>query len=183
MRIVQGRFKGRNIKVSDKGVRPVSDRVKEACFSVLRDILPNAIVFDMFSGSGALAFESISAGAKSAVLTDNSKNSIDVIRKNIKTLGLETNTELYLFDAILFIEKLAAKKARFDIIFIDPPYSKGLVNKALQAIMRYDILAPFGYIVCFAYAKDEISADIQNVSLVYEKLYGQTRFLVYNNLK
>ena len=178
MKILGGEFKARNITVP-QGVRPVSLRVKKSCFDILKGELEQKRVLDLFAGSGSLGIEAISRGARQAVFTDSSPKSIAVIRKNLSSFAINDKSKTYVKKALAAIKGFAAKNEQFDIIFLDPPYYKGMLRKALQALEEYDIVAPSGYLVCFCYRKDEILEQSDKFTVVVEKKYGQTIILIY----
>lgn len=101
-------------------VRPASDRVREAIFSALSTFVQEATVLDLFAGSGAYVFESLSRGAKSALLIEKSPDTFQCIKANIQKLKLDAQCKLIKDDALRFVGQAPQK---FDLIFVDPPYS------------------------------------------------------------
>ncbi len=137
MRIVGGRLKGRTLKTpAEEGLRPTSDRLRETLFNVLAhaydDPVEGAQVMDLFAGTGALACEALSRGARFALIVDDSAQSRGLIRENVTTLGLGGVTRLLRRDAT----KLGAAPTgeRYNLVFLDPPYGKGLGELALIAL-------------------------------------------------
>ena len=178
MRIFGGRFKGRNIIVPS-GIRPVSLRVKKSCFDILREEIQDKRILDLFGGSGSLGIESLSQGAKEAIFLDSDRRCVAAIRKNLNSLGLNPQQKVILKDSASGIKDFFTYKESFDIIFLDPPYHSGLLTKALQLLEEYDIVAPSGYVVTFCYSKDDFVQARRGFSLIVEKKYGQTLFLIY----
>lgn len=178
MKILRGNFKGRNIKATSN-IRPLALRVRKACFDILDDEIQDKVVLDLFAGSGALGIESLSCGARKAVFVDLKKACVDTIKKNLTLFRLMPLAQICLKDAFAAVKDFHAKGIRFDIIFIDPPYYKGMLKKALQALDKYDILAPSGYIVGFCYSKDSFIQEGTNFSLILHKKYGQTSVFIY----
>ncbi|PYP39921.1 MAG: 16S rRNA (guanine(966)-N(2))-methyltransferase RsmD [Gemmatimonadetes bacterium] len=121
LRIIAGEFKGRRIKTPTGKVRPTSDRVREAWFSILQQSLPAARVLDLFAGSGALGFEALSRGAVSVDFVENGKASLAAIRDNATTLNVGDRVTIHRSDALRFAERL--QPAQYDIAFADPPYA------------------------------------------------------------
>lgn len=178
MKIITGEFKGRNIEVPPD-VRPVSMRVKESCFSMLGSEVQAKNILDLFAGSGSLGLEAISRGAAQAVFIDSNFRSLNIVRDNISSLGLDQRAKSYLkkeSDAIKAFERAGAS---FDIVFLDPPYYEGLLIKALQQLEEYDILTPSGYLVGFCSIKDDFLENSKVFSLIVHKKYGKTRLLIY----
>lgn len=138
MRIIGGKDSGRKIQSpkSDR-TRPSSDRLKESLFNILRGQIKGASCLDLFAGSGALGLEMISRGAEFVYLCDNSRESQRIIEENIKDLGYEDKTRLLKTDfrKVLKREYLSG---HIDLIYIDPPYNKGLEEEALDLILTSD---------------------------------------------
>lgn len=178
MRIVSGQLKGRKIVAAGK-TRPVSERVRKSCFDILGDEVRDKKILDLFAGSGALGLEALSRGAKESTFVDLSNLAKKAIKKNIISLDLEAETHLYLNDAFLAIEDFNARGQMFGLVFLDPPYHRQMLTKALQRISEYAIVSPSGYIVAFCYQKDDLVTEISGFSLEVNKKYGQTVFLIY----
>src|SRR5881396_2685570 len=122
LRIIAGEFKGRRLKTptTDK-VRPTSDRVREAWFSILQQSIPDARVLDLFAGSGALGFEALSRGAVAVDFVEHHQASLAAIRDNAATLKVEDRVTIHRMDALRFAERL--QPAQYDVAFADPPYA------------------------------------------------------------
>ncbi|MFA7677304.1 MAG: 16S rRNA (guanine(966)-N(2))-methyltransferase RsmD [Candidatus Omnitrophota bacterium] len=178
MKILGGQYRSRQIKVPF-GIRPVSLRVKKACFDILAGELPGTRVLDLFSGSGSLGLEALSRGAEQAVFVEAKASCADAIRKNIAALGLGSKSRVYQRKTLEIIEYFFKQGEKFDCLFMDPPYYKGMLRKALQALEEYDIVTPSGYVVAFGYIKDEIIEESRVLSLIDKRIYGQTIVLIY----
>ena len=139
MRIISGNARGIKLETLD-GVdtRPTLDRVKEPLFSIIQGYIIDAEVLDLFSGSGALALESLSRGAKSAVLCDKSRKAAEIIKRNIQKTHFDKATELLIKDYKKALDELKNKK--FDIIFLDPPYKTNFGIDAIKTIMENEML-------------------------------------------
>jgi 16S rRNA (guanine(966)-N(2))-methyltransferase RsmD len=119
MRVVGGELGGRRLVAPpsrSREVRPTAERVREALFSILGDRVEGARVLDLFAGTGALAVEAMSRGAESAVLVDRDP---ELATRNVEALGLERGTEVVGADALAYLRRA---RARFDLVFCDPPY-------------------------------------------------------------
>jgi 16S rRNA (guanine966-N2)-methyltransferase len=138
IRIIAGEFKGRRLKTpaSDK-VRPTADRVREAWFSILQHYIRGARVLDLFAGSGALGFESLSRGAVSADFVEVHRASLTVLKANAETLRVEDRVTIHRVDGLRFAEGL--RRSEYDVAFADPPYA-GDQAALLVALFR---LTPF----------------------------------------
>ncbi|MDQ6829152.1 MAG: 16S rRNA (guanine(966)-N(2))-methyltransferase RsmD [Gemmatimonadota bacterium] len=131
MRIVAGRWRGRRIGVpAGLDIRPTADRVREAWMSIIQHDIPGARVLDLFAGTGALGIEALSRGAEHADFVEQSTASIDVLRKNLETVGAGAAASVHRADALKFIERLAA--ATYEITFADPPYRQGLATALVE---------------------------------------------------
>ena len=145
MRIISGKFKSRKLK-APKDIKPTKDSVKETIFNIIGDRIKNAVVLDLFAGSGTLGLEALSRGAYRLYLVDRN---IKAIKKNIETLSsnLYENIEIFKRDAFSFIQRAKKKGLEFSFIFADPPYYQGLAKKCLHKIYKYDILQSNGFII------------------------------------
>ncbi|WP_028957021.1 16S rRNA (guanine(966)-N(2))-methyltransferase RsmD [Sulfitobacter sp. 20_GPM-1509m] len=137
MRIIAGTWRGTALAHVGKGdtgahLRPTSDRVRESLFSILtsRGVIDGARVLDLFAGTGALALEAVSRGAVQAVLVENGRVGQQLITENIKKLHAEDTTTLMRNDATRLGAWIAAP---FDLVFLDPPYGKGMGDSALRS--------------------------------------------------
>lgn len=136
MRIVGGAFRGRALATPrSDAIRPTSERTREAVFNVLAhnhpDRLEGARVLDLFAGTGALGLEALSRGAAHCLFIEESAEGRGLIRTNVETLGLQGRTRIFRRDAARLGD--AGTIAPFDLVFADPPYGKGLAERALAA--------------------------------------------------
>ena len=150
MRIVAGAFRGRRISgPSGEGLRPTSDRLREAIFNVLAhsygDPVAGARVIDLFAGTGALGLEALSRGAAFALFVDDGAEARALIRENIAALGLGGVTRIYRRDATRLGP--AHPLAPFSLAFLDPPYGKGLAEQALASARDGGWLSPEALVV------------------------------------
>ncbi|HET7457062.1 MAG TPA: 16S rRNA (guanine(966)-N(2))-methyltransferase RsmD [Gemmatimonadaceae bacterium] len=128
MRIVAGRWRGRNIAApAGEKVRPTSDRVREAWMSIVSHDLPGATVLDLFAGSGALGLEALSRGAERADFVEVAAPSLAALRANVAALGAGEAAVVHRADALRFIAPLGAHA--YDVAFADPPYKLGLAEQ------------------------------------------------------
>lgn len=146
MRVVAGKYRGKNLaSPKDDRVRPTTTRIKETLFNVLQGYSRDAVVLDLFAGSGALGIECISRGAKEVVFVDNNKDSIELVRKNLQ--GIDGNFKVVNSDFSGVLRSAYVTGKKFDMIFVDPPYASGLGELALGLIFDLDLLADGGVIV------------------------------------
>lgn len=132
MRVITGSARGRKLEtLAGDEVRPTTDMVKEAVFSIIQFQVQGRAFLDMFAGSGQMGIEALSRGAREATFIDMRRDAVSVIRKNLETTGFEDKAQIVNADAPSFV-KSSAKK--FDVAFVDPPYNKGLAAKALSVL-------------------------------------------------
>lgn len=176
MRIISGCRRGRKLyDFEGMDVRPTTDRVKESVFNMISDYICGAEVLDMFAGTGALSFEMLSRGAAHAVLTDKDKRSIDIINKNMHALDFAAKCNV-VTESCFDYAKHCGKK--FDVIFLDPPYNKGLIEPALMAIADNKLLYDDGIVVLESDDTD-FHGNIPGLELFKQKRYGRTYITIY----
>jgi 16S rRNA (guanine966-N2)-methyltransferase len=128
MRIIAGRWRGHRLRtVKGKGVRPTTDRVREAWMSALAPSIPEARVLDLYAGSGALGLEALSRGATEVVFVEKNRRALQVLRDNIETLGAGDRCTAIAGDALSYIGGLEAMD--FDVALADPPYEEGIAAR------------------------------------------------------
>ena len=143
IRIVSGKLKGRKIYFQDsEGLRPTADRTKETLFNWLMFKIHNKNILDLFAGSGNLSFESLSRGAAQIELIEKEPRTFKTILENISQLNAE---EINALNQDSF-DYLTSTKKKFDIVFIDPPFNKKLVQKTIDIISEREILNPEAYV-------------------------------------
>ena len=150
MRVVGGRLKGRNLAApASRDIRPTADRLRESLFNILIHAYDNPIadarVLDLFAGTGALGIEAVSRGAKFALFVDNGAEARALMRNNVEALGLGGATKIYRRDATLLGP--AHPVEPFTLVFLDPPYAKGLAEKALVSLRDGGWLTPGALLV------------------------------------
>ncbi len=184
MRIIAGRFRGKKIhSPDDDTIRPTSDRVREALFSILASRLPAGFadikVLDLFAGTGALGLEALSRGAQLAAFVDNGVQARGIIRSNIEFFGVGGQSKLLKRDAANL--GTAEKFLPFDLVFLDPPYGQGLAEKALMSANRGNWIAPGALIV----VEESRSSDfevLQDFELIDRRDYGQTSIWILTQI-
>jgi 16S rRNA (guanine966-N2)-methyltransferase len=178
MRVVSGKFRGRALATpADMRVRPTSDKVRQAIFNILehRDFengftLENAAVIDLFAGTGALGIEALSRGAKFCLFVDDDADSRALQRQNVESLGLTGVSKIWRRDAGDLGPLNTGSGGPFNLAFLDPPYHKGLAQKALASLRNGNWLAKDAIILAET-AEDE-ALDAPGYSLLDERIYG-----------
>lgn len=175
LRVITGSARGRRlIALEGDDVRPTTDKVKEALFSIIQFEIEGRKVLDLFAGSGQLGIEALSRGAKSAVFVDASRRSIEVIKENIENTGFTKSAVVLNTDAISFA---ATRAEKYDIAFLDPPYRTGLLQRALPLVSG--IMNEGGVIVCEAPFDEEIPEKAGDFVMTKEYKYGKIKLATY----
>lgn len=176
MRVIAGIKRGLKLfEFEGSLIRPTTDRVRENIFNIIAFHVYDSNVLDLFCGTGALSIEAISRGAKSAVLCDIAKNSLDLAKKNANHAQF---SDKCIFNQMSGVDFLKTTKSKFDIIFLDPPYNSGLAEKALSLIFEKDVLTDDGIVVLERDETDDFS--FSDAHLVKEKKYGRTKIGIYS---
>lgn len=180
MRIVSGEFRGRAIKAPPgDATRPTSDRARQAVFNILEHApwapeLRNARVIDLFAGSGALGFEALSRGAAFCVFVETDEAARGAIRENIDTLHLFGRVRVHRRDATDLGKRPAGDGAPFDIAFLDPPYGKGLGERALAGLADGGWLRA-GAVVMLEKGVEEEDVALPGFEVLDTRDYGAAR--------
>lgn len=155
MRVVAGRLGGRRLRtVPGRGTRPTADRVREALFAILGERVTGARVLDLFAGTGALAIEALSRGARSAVLVEPDARAASVIRANLEALGLAASARVRRTRAETYLRRPGGEP--FDLVFLDPPYAFPVGTLAgLLARLAVGFLAPGAVVAVESSARAE----------------------------
>ena len=142
-----------------QGIRPTTQKVKQALFNILADRIKNAKVLELFAGSGNLG--------------------IDAIRQNLKRRDFLEAAEIKRLDFEKALSSFAKKEERFDLIFADPPYEQRLGEKILQKVSQCDILFPDGLLIIEHYKKEILPQEVGNLILKKQRKYGDTVLSFY----
>lgn len=178
MRVIGGKARGRKLlSVRGETTRPITDRVKESLFNILRDRVVGAHFLDLFAGTGSVGIEALSRGAQQAVFVEISGRAIRTLKRNLELTGLTEGAEVIQRDVFKFIEREGA--APFDIIYIAPPQYKGLWARTLQALDGKDLLASDGVVVAQIYPKEYEELALGSLQLVDQRKYGSTLLCFY----
>ncbi len=176
MRIIAGSAKGRRLQSPvGNDVRPTTDIVKEAVFSIVQFELEGCSFLDAFAGSGQMGLEALSRGAETVCFVDSSHRSMSVVRKNIELCSFDSyRVVTVVSDTVRF---LSGTKEQYDIVFLDPPYMTGLLQKALAASAR--VVKDGGIIVCEHPAEEQLPEITSGFSLEKNRRYGKIMISVY----
>ena len=180
MRIISGEYRGRKLESPrNNDIRPTTDKVKEAMFSILMPHLNGARWLDLFSGTGGLGLEALSRGADFCVFCDNDRISVALTKENIKKCGAESKSKVVQGD---YMKALEHSDEKFDVIIIDPPYASGIYEKCLSSIEKLDLLDDEGIIILEHEKNVELPISVGKYSKLKERKYGITVLSLYGIL-
>jgi 16S rRNA (guanine966-N2)-methyltransferase len=181
MRITGGQSKGRLLApLKGLNIRPSSDKIRATIFNIIGQDMNGMKVLDLFAGTGSLGIEALSRGALNVLFIDNSIHSIRLIKKNLELSGYERsglvlNKNLYKGIPIehpFFQEK-------FNIVFMDPPYGKGLIPPTLEIIDKCNFLASEAIIIAESSKKDKIPMNSKRLTCADSRIYGETKIDIF----
>lgn len=164
-------------------MRPTSDRVKEALFSILGSLcgdLDGVAVLDIFAGTGSLGIEALSRGAGFALFIDNHRESVSLIGANLNSTGLSHLAEVVMCDARSAVKQVAARGKSFDLVLADPPYAKGLAAELLAQLASPGILNNGAVVVIETGSQEELPDAVEPLHKLDQRIYGDTALTFYS---
>ena len=176
MRIISGEAGGRKLR-EPKGMdtRPTTDKVKESLFNIIQFELEGRRVLDLYAGTGQLGLEALSRGAEHCTFVDQRREAAALVKENIKLCRFEDRARVTQEESLSF---LAACREKFDVVFLDPPYQSGLLEKSLEQLTRFDILREHGIIVCESGTEWSVPTLAPPYEAGREYRYGQIKLTV-----
>lgn len=162
-------------------MRPTSDRVRESVFGILGSRVEGAGVLDLFAGTGALGLEALSRGARSAVLVEQDPAAFSVLRRNVETLRAE-EAETLQMDYRRALRHLKARGRRFRLVFLDPPYGKGLASRAAGEMASCGVAEPGATVVVEEAAREAVPPMPPGWNIADDRRYGDTRVIFFEIL-
>ncbi len=180
MRVISGKVRGLKLNTpKNDDVRPTTDRVKESLFNIINSYIMDSEVLDLFAGTGSLGIECLSRGAAGCVFVDSSRESLQVVKSNIKKARMENESIVINTTYQDAIKKLSIQNKKFDLIFMDPPYYKDMFVDALSRIGENNLLQEDGLIVVEHDSKEILPEQIGNIIKTKIKKYGNTTITLY----
>ena len=180
MRIISGYLKGKKIDLpKDDLTRPLKDMVKESIFNIIEhsnDIsskLKEAVVLDLFSGTGSFGLECVSRGAKKVIFNENYNSAIDILEKNIKNLNCENKCQILKSDCFNLLKNFNEK---VDIIFMDPPFQEEKINELIISIMEANILKQNALIIIHRNKKNDENLS-ERLKIIDTRYYGLSKII------
>jgi len=187
MKIIGGQYKHRNFYIP-AGIRPTQGMTRKAIFDIIGQDLSGMTFLDIFAGSGAVGLEALSRDAQKATFIERDDKCLRVLEDNLKLLGLyrtftETGSyEVVSMDAFAGLKHLARTKRSFDIVFLDPPYSRGLVKKSLKILVENDIIKSDSLIIVEHSKREVLPQDLDGrFFIVRHRKYGISYLTVYQS--
>ncbi len=178
MRIIGGKFKKKvltSIKSGEK-LRPTSDFVREAIFNILGENITNKVFLELFAGTGAVSVEALSRGAKKVVLVEKNRKNLNLIKRNFELLNIQKSAyRIINRDCFDFLNNFDERE-NIDIIFADPPYNKGFIQRLLNSLKNFNRLTDDNLIILECFKNEPF--DFHNIfELLKEKKYGETKLI------
>jgi 16S rRNA (guanine(966)-N(2))-methyltransferase RsmD len=182
MRVITGSAKGKKLKpVPGDTTRPITDRTKEALFSILGRWVIDARVLDLFGGTGAVGIEALSRGAAHATFVDKSQAANRIIAENLRLTGLAERAEVQRSDAFKFLAQPPPQQEPFDLIYVAPPQYKEMWARAVQMLDQQldSWLLPDGAIIAQIHPVEYQDLALNNLILYDQRKYGSTLLCFY----
>jgi 16S rRNA (guanine966-N2)-methyltransferase len=175
MRIISGIAKGKRLYApKGRGTRPTADRVKESVFNTLGGQWEGVRVLDLFSGTGSLGLEAISRGARRVVFVEQSRSALNALRKNISLCGFDAHAVVLAMSVPRGLLLMGKSGESFHLIFADPPYGKGWVERTIKGILAHNVLSQDGIIVMEHAPYESLSRDYGTLVTLKQKTHGDT---------
>ncbi len=177
LRIITGKAKGKRIETLEgEATRPTSERIKEALFSSIQFDIEGRRVLDLFAGSGQLGLEALSRGAVSASFVDSEREAMEIVKRNARTTGFFDACRYLVSDWRNYIRK-ASGKDKYDLVFVDPPYSMECCRDAAQRLAESGLLATGALVVLESGTEEFDPAQISGFEVMKSTHYGKKTFL------
>lgn len=178
MRVIAGKYKSRQLKsVKSNLTRPTTDRNKENMFNIIGPYFEGGNVLDLFAGSGGLGIEALSRGCNYLYSVDNQYAAFQVIKENIKMLAIE-NAKVFKLDYRKALKRFASEQVKFDLVLLDPPYGKGLVDDILAFLIKNKMLND-NCTVVVEELKEVVFESFDQLNLIKKNDYGITALNVF----
>lgn len=175
MRITGGICRGgRLLSPAGLGLRPTSDKVRQALFNLLRDRVAGSVFLDLFAGVGSVGIEALSREASSVDFVEKSPQHARYIERNLQRHRLSDRGRIFQVDALAFLARPPRRPNGYDLIFLDPPYRSELLKKALRKVASGDIIKPGGWVIVEHHRQQDPTAEVEGFTRVQERRYGET---------
>ncbi len=173
MRIIGGSRRGRKlVEWEGSGIRPMRDFVRTALFNIISDMVMDARFLDLFCGTGSVGLEALSRGAREVAFVDRSANACGIVRRNLDLLGFLDRARVLQSDYVAGIDHLERRGKKFDLVFVGPPYDKGLADAALRLLAERPIIAPDALVVAEVRNKTRLDQSYGPLEQIDKRVYG-----------
>jgi 16S rRNA (guanine966-N2)-methyltransferase len=182
IRIIGGELKGRKlVAVPGRQTRPTADRVRESMFNILGDRVRDALVLDLFAGTGAMGIEALSRGAGSVLFADNDKRALTALGKNVKVCSLASRAKIIKWDILKNLNITTAFQHAFNLVFIDPPYNKNMIQSTLSNLDKSKCIENGACVAIEHSPQEPIPEKDKRFKISDQRRYGKTlvSFLFY----
>ena len=179
MRIIAGALKGRRLAPVKGRLRPTAAKVREAVFDILGPVVSGVRVLDLFAGTGALGIEALSRGAAATWFVEDQPGALQVPRRNLEDLDLVARATVWALPAIAALKKLAGRKERFGLAFLDPPYGGGEAEAALWALAALNLCEAGAWVVVEHSRRQTLPEECDPLRRIKVRRYGDTQVAFY----
>ncbi|MFZ0241786.1 MAG: 16S rRNA (guanine(966)-N(2))-methyltransferase RsmD [Desulfobacterales bacterium] len=175
MRVIGGTLKGKKLAgIRGRAIRPTADRLRESIFNIIAPWVADAVVLDLFAGTGAFGIEALSRRARAAVFIDNSRTAVTLIQRNLQMCRLQDRAHVICWDVTRGLTASVMRQPPCNLVFMDPPYNQGLVYVGVNLLRRSPLLAP-GHRLILEHALGEPLAPVPDGYRLYDqRRYGKT---------
>ena len=174
MRIIAGELRSRKLVFpKSKKTRPMTDRAKETIFNILGETVVGAKILDLFAGSGSLGLEALSRGGRHVTFVEKGVWAQKSLLENLKKLHLEKRSFLFRQNVFVALKSLLRRRETFSLIFLDPPYNKGLVKKILNLLDHSGIVTPLTQLIVHRSRQEKLPETFESLRVIREKQIGQ----------
>lgn len=179
MRVITGRAKGRKLQsVPGDSTRPITDRTKEALFSILGDWIVDTRVLDLFGGTGGVGIECLSRGARHVVFVDQNRNAVETINANLKHTRLDKDATVVRGDSFAYLQRYTGEP--FDLIYVAPPQYQGMWLAALKQIdARPELRTEYGSVIVQIHPREIVDVNLVHLEEYDRRKYGSTLLIFY----
>jgi len=184
MRVIAGKAKGKRLQSREGMVtRPTAARVREAIFDILAPYVEGSSFLDLYAGSGAVAIEALSRGARRAVLVDHDPACLRLAENNLRAAGLSREAEVRCLDVGEALLAMGRKGEKFDLVFLDPPYQEELVDKTLNMIQLAGVVTGGGMVLAEHGRRETVPGQVDTLQRLRQYRYGDTMLSLYRQKK
>ncbi|MBP9758172.1 16S rRNA (guanine(966)-N(2))-methyltransferase RsmD [Candidatus Dojkabacteria bacterium] len=180
LRIATGKYKNKKLKVCQSVTRPFTERMRISVLDLLKDYIQGASILDLYAGSGAVGIETLSRGAKKATFIENDRKAYEILRENIMKANVEENTETYCISVHDFIRR---SKYKFDIIFLDPPFSIQQNKNSIVDVSHLSEIMHADSIIALRVEKEMYKKkriNYEGLKEIYFKKFGRSIVVFYS---